>query len=111
MRSRSRTLNIQNIDQAQRLDIWLYRTRLLKTRSLATKMILKGKVRVTRHGRTERITKPHLTFRPGDRAVFMRGTSLIHVEMLSIAPRRGPASEAQTLYRILPLDTGLNSGD
>lgn len=69
-------------------------------------MILKGKVRITRNGRTERITKPHVKLRPGDRAVFMRGDTLIHVEMLDVAERRGPAKEARTLYRLLPMDAG-----
>ena len=90
--------------ECQRLDVWLFRTRLFKTRSLATKTILKGKIRVTRNGRTERITKPHIKFRPGDRALFMRGAELIHVEMISPAERRGPASEARDLYRHIPLD-------
>lgn len=90
--------------EGQRLDVWLYRTRLCKTRSLATKMVLKGKVRLTRHGQTRRISKPNTVFRPGDRALFMRGETLLHVEMLATAERRGPFKEAQTLYKILPLD-------
>lgn len=89
--------------ECQRLDVWLFRTRLLKTRSLATKMILKGKVRITRNGQTERTVKAHVKLRPGDRALFMRGDTLMHVEMLAVAERRGPAREAQTLYRLLPL--------
>lgn len=90
--------------ESQRLDVWLFRTRQFKTRSLATKTILKGKIRITRNGKTERITKPHIKFRPGDRALFMRGRELVHIEMLGTAERRGPASEAATLYRMLPLD-------
>ena len=91
--------------EGQRLDVWLYRTRFFKTRSLATKTIVKGKIRITRNGQTERTTKPHVKLRSGDRAVFVRGKTLIHVEMIDVATRRGPATEAQTLYRILPLDT------
>lgn len=91
--------------EGQRLDVWLYRTRFFKTRRLATKMITKGKIRITRNGQTERTTKPHFKIRPGDQAVFMRSEALIHVEMIDIATRRGPAREAQTLYRILPADT------
>ncbi len=90
--------------EGQRLDVWLFRTRLLKTRSLATKMILKGKIRVTRNGRTERVTKAHLQLKPGDRAAFMRGSEVIHVEMIGAAERRGPSSEASLLYRVLPLE-------
>ncbi len=90
--------------EGQRLDVWLYRTRLFKSRSLATKMILSGKIRITRNGCTERITKPHVQLRPGNMAVFMRGPELIHIEMLATASRRGPAKEAAQLYRILPMD-------
>lgn len=87
-----------------RLDVWLFRTRLVKSRSLATKMILKGKVRIRRNGQTERTLKPHITVRPGDIVTFMRRETLIHIEMLSAGTRRGPAKEAQKLYQVLPLD-------
>ncbi len=83
-----------------RLDVWLYRTRLFKTRSLATKTILKGKIRITHHGQTKRITKPHQALRLGDHVTFMRGPNLVHVEMMGAGVRRGPAPEAQSLYRI-----------
>lgn len=64
-------------------------------------MVLKGKIRVTRNGRMERTKKPNALLRPGDEVLFMRGETLIHVEMLSPAHRRGPFSEAQTLYKAL----------
>jgi len=56
-----------------RLDVWLFRTRIFKTRSLATKMILGGKIRITRNGRTERTRKPGLILKPGQYVTFMRG--------------------------------------
>ena len=62
-------------------------------------MILGGKIRVTRHGKTERIRKPSLCLKPGERVTFMRGSQLIHVEMIAAGTRRGPAPEAQSLYR------------
>jgi ribosome-associated heat shock protein Hsp15 len=83
---------------ACRLDIWLFRTRLLKTRSLAARLITKGKIRVRRNGRTDRVQKPHTLIRPGDQITFMRGQELISVEMVEPGERRGPASEAQRLY-------------
>ena len=89
----------QPSNEACRLDVWLFRTRLLKTRSLATKMILGGKIRVTRHGKTERTQKPGLCLKPGEQVTFMRGSQLIHVEMVAAGTRRGPAPEAQSLYR------------
>ncbi len=101
----SNTLTPASEDGACRLDIWLYRTRLLKTRGLAAKLITKGKIRLRRKGQmgenaqTERVKKPHTLIRPGDHIVFMRGSELISVEMLSPGTRRGPAPEAQTLYK------------
>ncbi|MEP1230792.1 MAG: S4 domain-containing protein [Litorimonas sp.] len=85
-------------DEACRLDVWLYRTRLLKTRNGANQLIRKGKVRITRNGRTERIKKPHALIRRGDGVTFMRGTTLIDVVMKQAGTRRGPAPEAQQLY-------------
>jgi len=85
--------------EACRLDVWLFRTRLVKTRSLATKMILGGKVRITRNGKTERTRKPGLHLKAGEHITFMRGSQLIHVEMIAAGTRRGPAPEAQSLYR------------
>jgi len=85
-------------DEACRLDVWLYRTRLLKTRALASRMISKGKIRLKRNGQIDRIKKPHALIRPGDSVIFMRGTELITVTMQGAGTRRGPASEAQQLY-------------
>ena len=82
-----------------RLDIWLFRTRIFKTRSLATKMILAGKIRISRNGRTERIRKPGLSLKPGEHVIFMRGSRLMDIEMVDAGTRRGPAPEAQSLYR------------
>jgi len=80
------------------LDVWLYRTRLQKTRSGAARLISAGKVRLTRNGRTERTKKPHTLIRPGDSVTFMRGAELLCVTMLDAGTRRGPAPEAQSLY-------------
>ncbi len=87
-------------ENACRLDVWLYRARLFKTRSFATKAILKGKIRITRYGQTKRVSKPHQALRPGDQVTFMRGPNLVQVEMINAGLRRGPAPEAQGLYRI-----------
>jgi len=87
--------------EACRLDLWLYRTRLLKTRTGAARMIASGKIRLTRNGQTERTKKPHTLVRPGDGVTFMRGAELLSVRMLAPGTRRGPAPEARTLYERL----------
>jgi ribosome-associated heat shock protein Hsp15 len=80
--------------QVQRLDKWLWHARIVKTRSLATQLVGKGKFRVNR----EKIAKPAHPVKCGDvitTAVFG------HVRVLQIAglsERRGPAAEARALY-------------
>ena len=91
-------------DEAQRCDIWLFRARLFKSRALATQFIESGKVRIDRTGRIERLKKPSGLVRPGDRLIYLRGERMMRIEILGLGERRGPASEAQTLYRLE--DTG-----
>ncbi|MEM7728899.1 MAG: S4 domain-containing protein [Pseudomonadota bacterium] len=94
-----------------RLDVWLFRTRLCKTRGEAQAIIAKKKLRLTRTGETARVTKPHFLIRPGDRVSFMRHRQLIEVEMLAPGTRRGPATEARSLYLDLTKpDTAHTSG-
>jgi len=90
---------------AERLDVWLYRSRLLKTRVLAGKLIEKGKIRLTRHHETRRISKPAFNVIIGDQLSFMRGKTLIQVEVLGFPSRRGPAPEAREFYRMLDIQT------
>ena len=80
--------------QAQRLDKWLWFARLVKTRSLASRLVAAGKIRVNR----SRITKPSTAVRKGDivTAVVNRRVRVIRI----VAPgmRRGPAKEACELF-------------
>ena len=85
--------------------MWLFRTRLCKTRSEAQSLINRKKVRLTRSGEVHRVTKPHFQIRPGDQVSFMRHRSLVQVEMVAPGTRRGPAPEARSLYLDLQ-DTG-----
>lgn len=81
-----------------RVDQWLWFARFFKTRALATKMVGAGKLRL--NGR--RISKPAQQIGPGDTLTFPQGDAIRVVRVLALAERRGPASEAQTLYA--PLD-------
>ena len=82
----------------QRIDRWLWCARFFKTRTLAAKFVGDGGVRVTRNGATVRADKPSFLIREDDTLVFSRGERLRIVKVLAPAARRGPASEAQTLY-------------
>ena len=83
-----------------RLDVWLWRARFFKTRALASSHICSKGIRLTRHGATRKVDKPGTRLQPGDTLTFMRGNSLLNIEFVSPGERRGPAGEAQALYRV-----------
>ncbi len=84
--------------ETQRLDRWLWCARFFKTRTLASKFVSDGNVRVTRAEATQRADKASFSVRPGDVLVFTRGARLRIITVEACAERRGPAAEAQTLY-------------
>jgi ribosome-associated heat shock protein Hsp15 len=85
-------------DDTVRIDVWLWRARFLKTRPLACAFIEKGAVRLTRGGQETRLDKPSRTVRPGDQLTFALGGRLTTLRVEATGERRGPATEAQTLY-------------
>ncbi|WP_425409284.1 RNA-binding S4 domain-containing protein [Hyphococcus sp.] len=89
----------QNAKQeSQRIDQWLWRARFFKTRTLASKFVASGGVRLTRSNETWRVDKPSAMIRPGDTLAFSRREHLRIIVIEACAARRGPAREAQNLY-------------
>ncbi len=84
-----------------RADVWLWRARFFKSRSLAAKYLEEGRVRMTRGGLETRLDKPSRTLHIGDQLVFALGGRLIAVRMEQSGERRGPPPEARTLYTSL----------
>ncbi len=82
---------------ALRIDRWLRAARFFKTRSSAAAAVSGGKVHL--NGRR---TKPAKAVRAGDRLDIRRGGNRWEVTVLATAARRGPATEARTLYEELP---------
>ncbi len=80
-----------------RVDKWLWQARFFKTRSLAAKRVAEGKVRVN----AVRVSKPARTIAPGDVLTFPQGHVIRVVRVLALGQRRGPATEARTLYQDL----------
>ncbi|MEZ5775177.1 MAG: RNA-binding S4 domain-containing protein [Hyphomicrobiaceae bacterium] len=78
----------------QRLDKWLWFARVVKTRTLAAKLVADGRVRVNR----ERTDKPSQPVKPGDVLTISVHRSIRVLEIVGIGRRRGPAPEAQALY-------------
>ena len=86
-----------------RADVWLWRARFFKTRSLAARFVEEGRVRLTRAGTETRLDKPSRTVKAGDGLVFALGGRLIAVRVEAMGERRGPAAEARGLYSPLEI--------
>ncbi|MGK0266138.1 MAG: ribosome-associated heat shock protein Hsp15 [Maricaulis sp.] len=86
--------------EAQRIDLWLWHARIFKTRSLATAIVAKGRIRLTANGLTRRISKPASLVRAGDTLTLLRNGSIVSLTILALAQRRGTAPQAQALYRM-----------
>lgn len=75
-------------DLACRIDVWLWRARFAKTRTLAATMVEKGAVRLTHHGQQVRLDKASRSVHPGDRLVFALGGRLFDLEVLALRTAR-----------------------
>lgn len=88
-------------ETACRADVWLWRARFFKSRSLAARFLEEGRVRMTRSGIQTRLDKPSRTLHIGDELVFALGGRLIAVRLEQAGERRGPPPEARALYTTL----------
>ncbi|MAH85584.1 MAG: hypothetical protein CBB68_15270 [Rhodospirillaceae bacterium TMED8] len=77
-----------------RLDKWLWHARFFKSRSLATQFCSAGKLRV--NGII--IKKAHHELKTGEVLTFAKGRRVFVVKVLGLGTRRGPATEAYSLY-------------
>lgn len=81
-------------DVSQRIDRFLWYARLVKTRSAAQALCEQGHIRVD--GR--RIDRAHAAVRPGNVLSLMARGRVRVLRIERLPNRRGPASEADTLY-------------
>ncbi len=89
----------------QRIDVWLFRARLAKTRAAAARLVSEGGVRVVRDGASRALGKASAEVGVGDTLMLpSRGVvRMLRVELLG--GRRGPAAEARLLYSELDADS------
>ena len=72
-----------------RLDKWLWFARFVKTRSLATKLVIDGRMRV--NGAPTQ--KAHYAVKTGDVLTFPLGPHIRVIKVLALGSRRGPAHD------------------
>ena len=77
-----------------RIDKWLWYARVVKTRTLAKKLVQAGKVRLSGN----RVGSAATTVRPQDVLTITLERRILVYRILSIGSRRGPAAEARLLY-------------
>ena len=81
----------------QRIDKWLFFTRVVKSRSLAAKLVQAGKVRLNR----EKIDQAAQNVKAGDVLTVTLDRRILVMKVVLPGVRRGPAEEARTLYEDL----------
>lgn len=80
-----------------RLDKWLFHARFFKSRELAQDCVENGHLRLN----AQRCLKPAHAVMVGDVLTFPQGNQIRVIRVLALSDRRGPALEAQQLYRDL----------
>lgn len=88
---------MNSADRTLRLDKWLWHARFFKSRSLAAKFCQTGKLRLN----GDATSKAHHAVRSGDVLTFPLGPHIRIIEIVELGVRRGPAPEAQSLYKDL----------
>ncbi len=83
------------VKTSRRLDQWLWFARFAKSRSLAARLCVEGTVVV--NGAV--VAKANHAVRCGDVVTLPQGPWQRTVEVIALGMRRGPASEARTLFR------------
>jgi ribosome-associated heat shock protein Hsp15 len=78
----------------QRIDKWLFFSRAVKSRSLAAKLVVAGRVRINR----DKAAQASDLVKLGDVLTITLDRRIFVWKVLNAGVRRGPAEEARTLY-------------
>lgn len=82
---------------SQRLDLWLWRARLARTRADCARLVAAGAIRLNR----QPTDKAHARLRPGDVLTIAIHGRVRVWRVLALAARRGPPAEARQFYEDL----------
>ena len=85
------------MSESLRIDKWLWHARFCKTRGLAQEKAAKGQIRLNGH----RIEKASAAVRIGEVMTLPAGNKIVSLKVLGLGLRRGPPSEAQSLYEVI----------
>ncbi|MGE0596820.1 MAG: S4 domain-containing protein [Hyphomonadaceae bacterium] len=88
----------------QRIDVWLFRARLAKTRAAAARLVAEGGVRLAHNGQARRLEKASVEVEAGDTLIMPVRGALRIIRVEALAARRGPAAEARALYAEAAID-------
>ena len=80
-----------------RIDKWLWHARFCKTRGIAQQKAEQGRIRLN----GQRVEKASTAVRIGDSMTLPHLGQVIVIKVLGLGVRRGPASEAMTLYELV----------
>ena len=78
----------------RRIDKWLWFTRVVKSRSLAARLVEDGFVRVN----SARVDSPSKSVKPGDVVTVALERDVRVLRVVLLGERRGPYAEARLLY-------------
>jgi ribosome-associated heat shock protein Hsp15 len=92
------------MSERQRIDVWLFRARLARTRAAAARLIGGGGVRIVHDGVPRRLEKPSTEVETGDALMLPQRGRLVTIRVEGIGARRGPPAEARMLYSELDAD-------
>jgi ribosome-associated heat shock protein Hsp15 len=81
-------------EDAQRVDKWLWHARIVKTRTLAQKLVSAGHVRINRR----KVDQPGHAVKIADVLTIRRERDVLVYRVEGIAPRRGSFGDARMLY-------------
>src|SRR5262245_2513487 len=84
-------------EERQRIDKWLFFARVVKSRSLAAKLVQGGRVRINRE-KAEQAAHP---VKAGDVLTITLDRRVLVYRVAAAGTRRGPAEEARLLYQDL----------
>jgi ribosome-associated heat shock protein Hsp15 len=84
-------------EETLRIDKWLWYARFFKSRTLASRLCGSGKLVLN----NQFIRKAHATLKVGDKLTFPKNDDIRVIRVVALSTRRGPASEAVTLYEDL----------